>query len=89
MSSKCAVCDRRGATYHYDKTDDMYHMSCWYETYQSDAFESGYDAAKEDYAASDYEDIDIALMYFNVDPPDSATQWGYMRYLMERSYDDV
>lgn len=88
MSSKCAVCDQRGASFYYDKTDDMYHMLCWYETYQSDAFLSGYDAAEEDHAASDYEDIDIALMLFDVDPPDSATQFGYMKYLMERSYDN-
>jgi len=83
LSSKCAVCDNRGATYYYDRTDDMYHMSCWYEVYEAHAFGSGYDAAKEEYAESSCEDIDIALMLYDIDPPDSAFQWGHLRYLLE------
>jgi hypothetical protein len=58
-------------------------MSCWHEVYESHEFESGYDAAKEEYAESSYEDIDIALMYYDIDPPDSAFQWGHLKYLLE------
>jgi len=74
--SKCSVCDERGATFYHDES--MYHMECYYECYHYGDYDEGYQCARREIDLGEL-DADNALMMFDIDPADSAFQYGYRR----------
>ena len=74
--SKCEVCDNHGANIAYN--EGMYHAECYYECYVYAEYDEGYQYARQEIDNNEL-NVDVAIMVFDIDPADTAFQYGYRR----------
>lgn len=78
MSRKCACCDQKNATVYVPYTEDYYCEMCHAEQFYHADFAGGYQMAEDEIASGDI-DARAAVYSFEQDPPDCASQWGYLQ----------
>ena len=87
MSRKCACCDTNNELTYVSSADDYYCMTCYYVTYHYTDFDIGYQSARHDIDNGDI-DAELGVMSFQIDPPDSASQYGYRQACLHEAQGD-